>query len=175
MKRAILFILTALLSPLMVTEILCQTNGAPTAPKVQPAMQFPAPPGFADLKQALGLTDAQLMQLQNLQRSRQAASQAVYQQVAAKQKQINDMLNSPAPDAATLGQLEIDMANLRKQAGAMPPIHDQALAILDDAQRAKLTDLQNALKLQRAAGEAVGLGLLEPPAPAVGRMGALQQ
>jgi len=174
MKRAALFILTALLSPLTVTEILCQTNAAP-AQKAQQAIPFPlpAPPGFADLKQALGLTDAQLVQLQTLQRSRQAASQAVYQQVAAKQKQINDMLNSPAPDAAALGQLEIDMANLRKQAGAMPPIHDQALAILDDAQRAKLTDLQNAFKLQRAAGEAVGLGLIDPPAPpAVGRVTA---
>jgi Spy/CpxP family protein refolding chaperone len=131
-------------------------------------------PAFEDLKQALGLTDAQLQQLQALQRTKQMASQAIYQQIGAKQKQLNDMLNSDKPDAQTLGQLEIDMANLRKQTMGTASVKDQALAILTDAQKAKLADLQNAMKLQRAAGEALGLGLIDPPPQAPGRGGLAQ-
>ena len=59
------------------------------------------------------------------------------------------------------------MGNLRKQIGAGQSVRDEALALLNDAQRAKLTDLQNALQLQRAANEAIGLGLISPPAPVV--------
>lgn len=126
-------------------------------------------PNFEALKQTLGLTDSQVQQLQNLQKTRQAASQAIYQQIATKQKQLNDLLSSGTSDPIPLGQLEIDMANLRKQASTPISIRDQALAILNDGQRAKLADLQNALRLQRAAGEAMGLGLIDPlPAPAGG-------
>ena len=57
------------------------------------------------------------------------------------------------------------MANLRKQVGAGPSIRDEALAILTDAQKEKLKDLQNAMQLQRAANEAVGLGADYSPPP----------
>jgi Spy/CpxP family protein refolding chaperone len=134
-------------------------TGIPMLPG--PAMNYQA------LKQALGLTDAQTQQLQDLQKNRQAKTQAIYQQISDKQKQLNDALASASPDAAAIGQLEIDMGNLRKQIGAGQSVRDEALALLNDAQRAKLTDLQNALQLQRAANEAIGLGLISPPAPVV--------
>lgn len=144
--------------------------------------QFPGigAPGFMQpsanyqaLKQALGLTDAQTQQLQEIQKKRQETTQAVYRQISDKQKQLNDALASPNPSPASLGQLEIDMANLRKQIGAGPSIRDEAMAILNDAQKAKLVELQNALQLQRAVNEAVGLGLVILPQPVVTPVRAL--
>jgi len=130
----------------------------------QPASRvyvYPTP--YAALKEALALSDAQVQQLMEVQRSRQTANQAVYQQIAARQKQLTETMNSGNPDAFTVGQLEIDLANLRKQVASTAALHDQALAVLDSAQRAKLADLQNALKLQPAAQQAVGMGLIQPP------------
>ena len=120
---------------------------------------------YQALKQALALTDAQTQQLQDLQKNRQEASQAIYRKISDKQQQLNEALASATPNPTTIGQLEIDMANLRKQIGAGPSIRDEALAILTDAQKEKLKDLQNALQLQRAANEAAGLGLITPPPP----------
>jgi Spy/CpxP family protein refolding chaperone len=140
-------------------------------PIPRPTALYPGP-GYQALKDFLGLTDAQIKQLTDLQRSIQIANQATYQQIAIKQKQLNDMLNSGSADAAAVGKLEIEMAGLRKQAGAPKPTRDQALAILNDAQRAKLVELQNAFKLQQAAGQALGLGLIETPAqPVIHAMG----
>ena len=136
-------------------------------------MPPPAAANYQALKQALGLTDAQAQQLQELQRKRQEATQAIYRQISDKQKQLNDMLASPSPNATSLGQLDIDIANLRKQIGAGPSVHDEAMAILNDGQKAKLTDLQNALQLQRAVNEAIGLGLISAPPPTVNPIRAL--
>jgi hypothetical protein len=120
---------------------------------------------YQALKQALALTDAQTQQLQDLQKHRQETSQVIYQKISDKQRQLNDALASATPNPTTIGQLEIDMASLRKQIGAGPSVRDEALAILTDAQKEKLKDLQNAMQLQRAASEAIGLGLISPPPP----------
>ncbi len=120
---------------------------------------------YQELKQALALTDAQTQQLQDLLKNRQEASQTIYRKISDKQQQLNEALASATPNPTTIGQLEIDMAILRKQIGAGPSVRDEALAILTDAQKEKLKDLQNALQLQRAANEAIGLGLITPPPP----------
>jgi Spy/CpxP family protein refolding chaperone len=128
---------------------------------------------YQALKQALALTDAQTQQLQDLQKNRQEATQAIYQKISDKQRQLNEALASATPDPAAIGQLEIDMSNLRKQIGAGPSVRDEALAILSDAQKQKLKDLQNAMQLQRAANEAIGLGLISPPPPIANPIRAL--
>jgi len=129
---------------------------------------LPAPTANYDaLRQALGLTEAQTQQLQDLQKKRQSVTQAGYRELSDKQRQINEALVSPTPDAATIGRLEIEMANLRKQLGSGQSLRDQAMAILNDDQKAKLADLQNALRLQPAANQAVGLGLIGAPPPVV--------
>ena len=152
-----------------------QNIGVPQLPPGLPGGIFPPAAGYENLKQALGLTEVQVRQLQELQKARQTQSQAVYQQMSAKQKQLNDLLNAESTDALALGQLEIEVAKLRKQAAAQPPIRDQALAILNDDQRAKLVDLQNALKLQRAASEAIGLGLIDPQPMGINQVRGLRQ
>jgi hypothetical protein len=161
---------------LLVSLALGAWGQVPGGPPVPPALAgyFPAA-GYEDLKQALGLTDAQVRQLQEMQKEKQVQSQALYQQMAAKQKQLNDMLNADSTDALALGNLEIEVAKLRKQAGTQPPIKGQALAVLNDAQRAKLADLQNALKLQRAAGEAMGLGLIDSPPVGINPVRGIRQ
>jgi Spy/CpxP family protein refolding chaperone len=120
---------------------------------------------YQALKQALALTDVQTQQLQDLQKNRQEAAQAVYRKISDEQRQLNEALASPTPNPAAIGQLEIDVASLRKQIGAGPSVRDEVLAILTDAQKEKLKDLQNAIELQRAANEAIGLGLISAPPP----------
>lgn len=124
---------------------------------------MPYQPNYDALKQALGLTDTQVQALQQIQKNRSTANQAVFQQINAKQTQLNDLLNSGAPDAFAIGQLQIDMANLRKQTNNTPSIRDQALAVLEAGQKAKLANLESVLQLQRAANEAAGLGLIGQP------------
>lgn len=151
MPRLIALILLAL------TSVHAQT--------VQPASRvYNYSATYQALKEALGLSDAQVQQFSELQRSRQTANQAVYRQITEKQNQMNKMLEAGSADAYTLGQLQIEMANLRKQVASTAPIRDQALAILDAAQRANLANLESALKLQQAAEQAVGMGLIEQPA-----------
>ena len=55
---------------------------------------------YQALKQALALTDAQTQQLQDLQKNRQEAAQAVYQKISDKQRQLNEALASPTPNPA---------------------------------------------------------------------------
>jgi hypothetical protein len=138
----------------------------------QPARRvdvYPIP--YAALREALALTDAQVQQLTELQRARQTADQAIYQRISAKQKQITEMLNGGNADALSLGRIEIEIAGLRRQMASPTPTRDQALSVLDSSQRAKLADLQNALNLQAAAQQAVGMGLIQPTAQPVMQYG----
>lgn len=123
----------------------------------------PAAPTYDALRQALGLTDAQVQQLQQMQKEHAASNQAVFQQMAAKQKQLSEALNSGSSDAFTIGQLELDMANLRKQTNSNSNNHDRVMALLDDSQRVKLATLEKVMQLQRAVNEAVSAGFLSYP------------
>jgi len=131
---------------------------------VTPLPPIPAP--NSALIQYLGLSDAQVQALQDVQKSRNAANQAIYKQIGDKQMAINNLIASGSTDALQIGQLTIDINNLRKQlqtSGA--PFHDQALAVLTPDQKNKLTGLTNALQLQPAAYQAINLNLIEQPNP----------
>lgn len=159
MFREAILLAGALFAPVPV--LLAQAPGGYAGTPMLP----PPMANYGALKQALGLTDAQTQQLQELQKNRQTASQTIYRQISDKQRQINEALAGPAPDATAIGQLEIEVAQLRKQINSGPPLREQVLGVLNDAQKAKLADLQNALQLQRAANEAIGLGLIGAPPP----------
>jgi len=127
---------------------------------VTPLPPIPAP--NTALMQYLGLSDAQMQALQDVQKNRNAANQAIYKQMGDKQTAINSLIASGSNDALQVGQLTLDINNLRKQlltAGA--PFHDQALAVLTPDQKNKLTGLTNALQLQPAAYQAINLNLID--------------
>ena len=122
-------------------------------------------PAYAQLKAYLNLTDTQLQNLLSIQASRNNAQQAVYKQIADKQIQLNTLLSQGTTDAVTVGQLEIDINNLRKQL-PLPnsSYRTQALAVLAPDQVAKLPALVNALQLQITASQANTLDLIDAPA-----------
>jgi Spy/CpxP family protein refolding chaperone len=122
-------------------------------------------PAYAQLKAYLNLTDTQLQNLLSIQASRNNAQQAIYRQIADKQTQLNTLLSQGTADALTVGQLEIDINNLRKQL-PLPnsSYRTQALAVLAPDQVAKLPGLVNSLQLQTTAWQANTLDLIDAPA-----------
>ena len=124
-----------------------------------------APPVYTQLKAFLNLSDAQVQSLIQIQTNRAAAQQAIYKQINDKQNQLNLLLNQGTSDALSVGQLEIDINNLRKQL-PLPnsSYRTSALAVLTLEQTAKLADLVRAMQLQQPAWQAVTLDLIDPPA-----------
>jgi hypothetical protein len=131
---------------------------------VTPLPPIPAP--NTALIQYLGLSDSQMQSLQDVQKSRNAANQAIYKQMGDNQTALNNLIASGSNDALQIGQLTLDINNLRKQlqtSGA--PFRDQALAVLTPDQKNKLTGLTNALQLQTAAYQAINLNLIDQVYP----------
>ena len=134
-------------------------------------------PGYAPLKAYLKLTDTQVQSLLDIQAGKNAAQQAIYKQISEKQVQLNMLLNEGTADALTVGQLEIDINNLRKQL-PLPnsSYRDQALAVLTPEQKAQLPNLVQAFQLQQPASQAITLDLIDAPyggGPVPVRMGGL--
>jgi hypothetical protein len=130
-------------------------------------MIFPPPvEAFDELKQALTLTDPQVLQLRQIMQERSDATQQIWQQVAAKQNELNDLLRAGSRDVARIGQLSLDIYTLSNQP---PPSNDpwrlKALAVLTPDQKLKLAPLDQAMKLNTPAYQAVTLNLIDPPPP----------
>lgn len=117
------------------------------------------------LRTWLSLTDSQMASLQQVQTEKRKAESAIYAQINERQQQLNDLLNQGSNDAATIGRLMVEINNLRKQ---LPLPGDQykasSLAVLTEAQKAKLPALTEALKNFSAASEASYYSLIDSPA-----------
>ncbi len=123
-------------------------------------------PYYNDVKQYLGLTDAQTQSLETILRNRNQAQQAIWSQTAEKNRQLYQLLESGTGSAAQIGQLMLDIRNLEKQIPALDaPYRTQALNVLTADQKTKLVKLDEALKLQPTASQAAMLLLLEYPSP----------
>jgi Spy/CpxP family protein refolding chaperone len=146
---------------LLIATTVVEAQGA----QVMPPVPMPA---YSQLKAYLNLSDTQLQSLGDIYKSRLTAQQVIYQQISAKQTQLNQLLAGGTTDAATVGQLMIDIHNLQQQAATPSSTYrDQALKVLSADQAAKLTALVTALQLQQAAYQAVTLNLIDSPARAV--------
>ena len=121
---------------------------------------------FAAVKQYLTLSDAQLASLKQVQENRQKAEQAVYEQMRSRQMQLDGLLQQGSNDAVAIGRLMVEINNLRRQLPVSAgPYKAQALAILNEAQKTKLPTLQEAIRIQQTAWEAVTLNLVDAPEP----------
>lgn len=128
--------------------------------------QGPKPTDFvpAELKVFLGLSDQQIADLLQAQQKQQQAEQDIWTQIDQKQTALNQLLAQNTTDAASVGQLMIDIDALQKRIpDVSKPSRNQALAVLTPDQVAKLKSLDDALKLQNAAYEAISLNLLDGP------------
>lgn len=131
------------------------------------------PQARAALKEALGLTDQQMQQLLDLRKQVAQDNRTVAQQIQEKRRELAELMRSANPDAARAGQLLVDIRKLEDQRRArLEEFRTKALALLTAEQKQKLADLEKALTLAPAARQAVGLGLIAPPQPGPGLMGA---
>jgi Spy/CpxP family protein refolding chaperone len=126
---------------------------------------FPAPTmSFEALKEYLGLTTFQVEQLVQILQEKTQAAQEIYRQISLKQAELNNLLNSGSRDVNRIGQLTLDIHTLRIQA---PPSNSEyrqrALAVLTADQKLKLSALEQALRLNTPAYQAVTLNLIDPP------------
>lgn len=123
-------------------------------------------PNFDEIKTTLGLSEEQITQLKNLQQEKVTATQAFYTKMADKQKELNALLESNSADAAKVGQLMLELQQLRKQpAPSGTDVHDKAIAVLSADQKEKLSKIEEAQKLRSTVDQALQLGLLNPPPP----------
>jgi hypothetical protein len=106
----------------------------------------------------LGLSGSQVRQFEQLQ---QAAREPLYAQIKEKENNRLELLNSGvSADSPIVVQLVSEIARLRNQVALASPRRDRALAILDDAQKAKLAAFETDLEL---ASQAIELGLIPIP------------
>ncbi|MGH9629894.1 MAG: Spy/CpxP family protein refolding chaperone [Bryobacteraceae bacterium] len=126
-------------------------------------LPFPVPQ-YEELKQHLTLSDAQLQSLRDVQRRRSEAEQAIHTQIREKQTILNELLRTGSTDALRIGQVTVEINNLRKQLPLSgEPYHSQAIGVLNPEQRNQLAPLATALQLQSPAYQAIALSLIEQP------------
>ncbi len=130
------------------------------------------PPSPDALKMALGLTDAQVTALDQLQQTKRAQIQPILQQMATQQAALQDALQKTPPDAAAVAAILVQMQALQKQIQTVEASFlTQAVATLSADQKTKLTTLQNAQKLMEAVHQAEMFNLLTGPAGGPGGPG----
>ena len=116
-----------------------------------------------DLKAVLNLSDPQVLTLVQLQQQKAVALQPLLQQLQQHQQMLEQVLETN-PDPAIVGRLVIEMTLITRQVEqAASNFQQQAFSILQPDQRTQVQSLGNVLRLQSAAQQAVGLGLLSPP------------
>ena len=122
------------------------------------------PQQWDELRQYLVLSDAQLSTLEQIMRNRSQAEQQIYLQISEKERQMYTLLQQGSNDAGTIGRLMVEINNLRRQLPLSGGTYrTQALAAINDAQKAKVAALVEALKLQSPAWQAVQLNLMDNP------------
>jgi Spy/CpxP family protein refolding chaperone len=143
--------------------ILSAQDSSLIAPVIYPPPVFE--PGRA-LREYLTLTAAQTTALQEVQRSKQSAEQAVYEEMRQKYQALEGLLQSGSTDYQQIGRLNVELRALQKKLPVSGESYrTRALAVLSADQKAKLPALANALQLQWPANDAVFWQLLEQPAP----------
>jgi Spy/CpxP family protein refolding chaperone len=142
---------------LVTAGLLAQTAPTPRGPKGPP----PVPEAT---KTYLGLSDAQVQSLQQIQQQLGDALRTIHTQIREKQQALGELRRSGSTDATAMGQLLVDIENLQKEVGTT---HDsyrtQAQAVLNPDQKTKLAALEAAAQLQPAIHGAAALNLMAPP------------
>lgn len=141
----------------------------PMMPGRGPGPGSAANAGVDDVKAFLKLTDAQLATLRGLRRDEAESNRAVHEKIGERAQALRTAMQRVAPVASEVGQILIDMQNLRKQvADNDAKYRTQALAVLTAEQKVELAKLDAARQLQDEVHQATALNLLERPGPPAG-------
>ena len=155
---------------LSLTALVCGTMLA-QGPPFEGAERRGEPRG-EQLKMFLELTGEQMDQLKGLGQSSRESLMPLLQEMRQKKTQLRDAMEQESPDSAYVGQMIVDLKELREQLKAKRAENrDQALALLTPSQIDALGSLKQAMELGPAAHQAVRMNLLEGPDRPFGRMG----
>lgn len=114
------------------------------------------------LQEALGLSEDQVAALRQIQTDWRENARTTFGEIREKQQQLREELRSDSPDSVLVGQLMVDSQALQRQIGeSREALNEQAVAVLDETQRAQLAELQGAAELFPAVAQARGLSLIE--------------
>ena len=120
--------------------------------------------GFGVLVEHLGLTEQQVADLRANQQTLREASRDLIRQIGEKSRLLREEMGQESPNAAIVGQLTVEIHDLRSE---MKTLRDESraasLLLLDESQQQRLAQLQQALSLMGVAQQAVGMNLLAGP------------
>ncbi len=134
-------------------------------------MRHQRTPQVSALKDALGLSDAQVTQLTQIMTDRNAAVQPLFSQIRDKRTSLREKLNAGSSNASDVGQLEIDITAMQKQIQDVQTQYiDKARSVLNADQLNKLKTIEDAAKLMPAVREATVLSLIQGPEPGAGTL-----
>lgn len=120
---------------------------------------------FEALKTYLGLSDTQVAGLRQARTDAREQSKPTMQANAQKARDLRAEMSKANPDSNTVGRLMTEMKQSRDQGlASQSQVRDKSLAILTEAQKAKLKALEDAASLQDAVREARASGLIGTPA-----------
>jgi len=115
------------------------------------------------LKQFLNLTDGQVQQIRDVTKQQMEGVKPIADQMREKGNALRDEMKKESPDQAKVGQLSVDLKNLREQLKSKRAARGDSLsAVLTPDQREKLKSLEEAAKLGPAVRQAAALGLITP-------------
>jgi Spy/CpxP family protein refolding chaperone len=121
-------------------------------------------PDFSEIKTYLGLSDAQLASLQQLNQQQRQSMQQLAQQIQQRSNSLRQLLQASTADPAAVGRTVLEIEALRKQANtAQTNLRNASVNVLSADQRAKLKVLEDAAKLRGETAQAAMLHLLTPP------------
>jgi Spy/CpxP family protein refolding chaperone len=129
----------------------------------QPGVRGPRGLQSDDLKKFLNLSDAQVQQIRDVAKQQVEGVKPIADQMRDKSNALRDEMQKDSPDQAKVGQLTVDLKNLREQLRSKRAARvDSLSAVLTPDQREKLKTLEEAAKLGPAVRQAAALGLIAP-------------
>lgn len=115
-----------------------------------------------ELQEILGLSDAQVQQLRDINAALAEAVQPEREQIRTLQSQLRAEFASETPNPSVIGQIEVDIQGLMaRMAATRSDFAAQARAALTAEQAAMLVSLEQALALAVPARQAVALNLID--------------
>ena len=124
------------------------------------AQEQQAPPPEAVLHDILGLTDAQMSALHDLEQTRVQTVQPILPQIAHAQQALASILNAVSPDPTAVGNALLAVRGLQAQVEqAQQAFSDGFNGLLTDAQRTQVQHIHAVEAAVRAAQALHAIGL----------------
>lgn len=116
---------------------------------------------FESLKGYLGLSDTQVAALRQARRDAFEQAKPSMKENAERARELRAEMSKANPDRNTVGRLMTEMKQSRQQGQTMwTQVREKSLAVLTEAQKAKLKSLEEAAALESAVREARSSGLI---------------